>query len=99
VLERGHRVLWEHDGAAVAMAGFQGKTPSGVRISWVYTPPQLRGRGYASALVAALSQQLLASGNRWCFLYTDLANPTSNGIYQRLGYQPVCDAAHYTFLP
>lgn len=97
VLERGQRVLWEHEGAAVAMAGFGGKTPSGTRISWVYTPPALRGRGYASALVAALSQRLLAEGNRCCFLYTDLANPTSNGIYRRIGYEPVCDAAHYMF--
>lgn len=97
MLARGQRVLWEHDGAAVAMAGFGGKTPNGVRISYVYTPPALRGRGYASALVAALSAQLLAAGNRWCFLYTDVANPTSNGIYRRIGYEPVCDAAHYTF--
>jgi predicted GNAT family acetyltransferase len=96
-LERRQRVLWECDGAAVAMAGFGGKTPSGIRISWVYTPPSLRGRGYASALVAALSEQLLAAGNRCCFLYTDLANPTSNGIYRRIGYEPVCDAAHYMF--
>lgn len=97
VLERGQRVLWERDGAAVAMAGFGGKTPSGIRISWVYTPPAQRGRGYASALVAALTEQQLAAGNRCCFLYTDLANPTSNGIYRRIGYEPVCDAAHYTF--
>jgi predicted GNAT family acetyltransferase len=79
------------------MAGFGGKTPSGMRVSWVYTPPEQRGHGYASALVAALTEQLLAAGNRCCFLYTDLANPTSNGIYQRIGYQPVCDAGHYTF--
>jgi GNAT superfamily N-acetyltransferase len=97
VLAHGQRVLWEHEGAAVAMAGFGGKTPSGIRVSWVYTPPEQRGRGYASALVAALSERLLASGHRCCFLYTDLANPTSNGIYRRIGYQPVCDAAHYTF--
>lgn len=97
VLARGQRVLWEHEGAAVAMAGFGGKTPSGVRISWVYTPPALRGRGYASALVATLSARLLAAGNQRCFLYTDLANPTSNGIYRRIGYVPACDAAHYTF--
>ncbi len=96
-LAQGQRVLWQVDAAPVAMAGFAGKTPSGVRITWVYTPPALRGRGYASALVAALTEQLLAAGNSCCFLYTDLANPTSNGIYQRLGYEPVCDAGHYTF--
>lgn len=98
-LQRGQRVLWERGGAAVSMAGFGGKTPSGMRVSYVYTPPELRGRGYASALVAGLSEQLLATGNRCCFLYTDLANPTSNAIYQHIGYQPVGDAAHFMFSP
>ncbi|MEY2932235.1 MAG: hypothetical protein RL033_2984 [Pseudomonadota bacterium] len=98
-LGRGRRVLWEHEGAAVSTAGFGGKTPSGMRVSYVYTPPELRGRGYASALVAALSEQLLAAGNRCCFLFTDLANPTSNAIYQHIGYQPVGDAAHFMFSP
>lgn len=98
-LRRGQRVLWEHAGVAVSTAGFGGKTPSGIRVSYVYTPPDLRGRGYASALVAALSEQLLAAGNRCCFLFTDLANPTSNAIYQQIGYQPVGDAAHFMFSP
>ena len=93
--ERGCRVYWEHGGGPVSMAGFGGRTPSGIRISWVYTPPDLRGRGYASALVAALSERLLSDGRRCCFLYTDLANPTSNRIYQRIGYEPVGDAAYY----
>ncbi|MEY4544093.1 MAG: hypothetical protein RL685_288 [Pseudomonadota bacterium] len=98
-LGRGRRVLWEHEGANVSTAGFGGKTPSGMRVSYVYTPPRLRGRGYASALVAALSEQLLVAGNRCCFLFTDLGNPTSNAIYQRIGYQPVGDAAHFLFSP
>jgi len=75
----------------VSMASFGGVTPNGVRIGPVYTPPELRGRGYASALVAGTSQQLLDGGKRFCFLFTDLANPTSNGVYQRLGYRPVED--------
>ena len=80
------------DGSPVAMAGFSGPTPNGVRIGMVYTPPELRRRGYASACVAALSQRMLDEGRRFCFLYTDLANPTSNHIYQEIGYRPVCDA-------
>ena len=57
------------------------------------------GRGYASAITAALSTQLLASGRRFCFLYTDLANPTSNRIYRAIGYEHVCDAAEIVFEP
>jgi uncharacterized protein len=57
----------------------------------VYTPPALCRRGYASACVAALSARLLTEGRRLCFLYTDLANPTSNAIYQKIGYRPVYD--------
>jgi uncharacterized protein len=90
-------VLWEHDGA-VSLAGFGGPTPNGIRIGPVYTPPELRGRGYASALVAELSSKLLAGGRRFCFLYTDLANPTSNKIYERIGYVRVCESAEIEFV-
>jgi predicted GNAT family acetyltransferase len=89
-------VLWEDDGP-VSMAGFGGRTPNGIRVGPVYTPPDLRGRGYASALTAVLTQRLLDSGRRFCFLYTDLANPTSNSIYQRIGYRAVADADLWTF--
>jgi uncharacterized protein len=89
-------VLWEHDGP-VSMGGFGGRTPNGIRVGPVYTPPDLRGRGYASALVAELSATLLERGHRFCFLYTDLANPTSNRIYERIGYERVCDSAEIVF--
>ena len=89
--------LWEHDGA-VSLAGYGGPTPNGIRIGPVYTPPELRGRGYASALVAELSSSLLAGGRRFCFLYTDLANPTSNKIYERIGYVRVCESAEIEFV-
>jgi hypothetical protein len=89
-------VLWDDDGA-VSIAGFGGRTPNGIRIGPVYTPPKLRGRGYASALTAAVTQQLLDGGLRFCFLFTDLANPTSNSIYQRIGYEPVSDIDLWTF--
>jgi len=63
----------------------------------VYTTPALRGRGYASALVGQMTGMLLSRGHRLCFLFTDLANPTSNGIYQRVGNEPVCDVDGYAF--
>jgi predicted GNAT family acetyltransferase len=89
-------VLWDDDGA-VSIAGYGGRTPNGIRIGPVYTPPELRGRGYASALTAALTQRLLDGGLKLCFLFTDLANPTSNSIYQRIGYEAVSDVDLWTF--
>jgi uncharacterized protein len=85
------------DAEPVSVAGFGGETPNGVRIGPVYTPPELRGRGYASALTAELSAELLEAGRSYCFLYTDLANPTSNRIYQNIGYEFVCESAEYAF--
>jgi uncharacterized protein len=90
-------VLWE-DGDTVSLAGFGGKTPNGIRIGPVYTPPEHRNRGYATALTAELSQRLLDSGRRFCFLYTDLANPTSNRIYERIGYRRMCESAEIRFV-
>jgi uncharacterized protein len=91
-------VLWEDEGP-VSFASFGGQTPNGIRIGPVYTPPPLRGRGYASALVAELSARLLSGGRRFCFLYTDASNPASNRIYQRIGYRHVCDSAEIAFEP
>lgn len=71
----------------VSMAASAGPTPNGIRINFVFTPAARRGRGYASNCVAALTRHLLQSGRRFVFLFTDLANPTSNGIYQRIGYR------------
>ena len=90
--------LWVDEEPA-SMAGWTGGTPNGVRISLVYTPPELRGRGYATACVSRLSAELLARGFKLCFLYTDLSNPTSNSIYQRIGYRPVCDVCDIDFGP
>jgi len=95
-IDWGGVVLWE-DGRPRSMAVQVGQTPNGARIGAVYTPPEWRGRGYASACVAAITRMTLESGLRFCFLYTDLSNPTSNAIYQRLGYQPVCDVMDYEF--
>ena len=81
-----------------SVTGVGGETPSGIRIGPVYTPPPDRGQGYASALVAAVSQAQLDAGRRFCFLYTDLANPTSNRIYQAIGYRPVTGALRIDFV-
>lgn len=89
--------LW-NDGEPVALAGATGPTPNGIRIGAVYTPPEHRRRGYASALVAALSQYQLDTGKRFCFLFTDLGNPTSNRIYQVIGYEPVVDVVELRFV-
>lgn len=88
--------LWE-DGEPVALAGISRPTQHGMAIGPVYTPPRWRGHGYATSLVAQVSQQLLATGRQFCTLFTDLANPTSNRIYQKIGYHPVGDYRVYRF--
>jgi len=90
-------LLWEDAGETVSVSGWGGPTPNGIRIGPVYTPPELRGRGYATTLVAELSQTLLDGGRRFCFLFTDLANPTSNAIYERIGYVRACEATMVSF--
>ena len=94
----GSFTIWDDEGP-VSLAGWGGKTPNGARIGPVYTPPEHRRRGYGSAVTAAVTAEQLAAGRTFCFLYTDLANPTSNKIYTDMGYEPVCDAADYAFEP
>jgi hypothetical protein len=89
--------LWEDDGVPVSLCGYGSPTPGGIRIGPVYTPPEHRRHGYATILVAELSRWLLDRGHRACYLYTDLANPTSNSIYGRIGYRRVCDSADVRF--
>ena len=88
--------VWDK-GQAVSMALVQRETARGVCISMVYTPPHLRKQGYATSCVAALTQRMLDSGKRFCCLYTDLTNPTSNAIYQNIGYEPVCGSEDLVF--
>jgi hypothetical protein len=89
--------LWEFEGRPVSVAALARPTAHTFTINSVYTPPEFRGQGFASALVAQLSQAVLDGGKDCCVLYTDLANPTSNSIYQRIGYRPLCDSHHYVF--
>lgn len=88
--------IWE-DGEPRAMAGVAGVTPNGARVGYVYTPPDWRNRGYASACTAEVSRTILESGKRFCCLYTDLDNPTTNDIYQQIGYERVCDVSDWKF--
>jgi predicted GNAT family acetyltransferase len=91
--------LWVVDGEPVSMSGYGGATPSGIRIGPVYTPPGLRGHGYATSLVASQSRWLLGSGRSFVFLYTDLDNPTSNALYRRIGYRMIAEAGEVRFDP
>jgi predicted GNAT family acetyltransferase len=88
--------FWVVDDEPVSMA-YASQANGGVtRVSGVWTPPTLRGNGYASAVVAALSNDRMDRGER-CMLYTDLANPTSNAIYQALGYRRIGDSVTIRF--
>ena len=89
--------LWEDAGEVVSLAGCGGFTPNGGRVGPVYTPPEHRGRGYASAVTAGATRALLDRGLRSTFLFTDLANPTSNKIYQAIGYRHVTDVREVRF--
>jgi RimJ/RimL family protein N-acetyltransferase len=90
-LAHGGLTLWELDGSPVSMAGVKRPEAGMVRVVTVYTPKQLRGHGYAGAVTSAISQAALDAGADDVVLFTDLANPTSNALYQRLGYRPIED--------
>jgi predicted GNAT family acetyltransferase len=90
--------IWD-EGGPVAFAAWAPAGDAAARIAPVYTLPRHRGRGYATALTAALSRELLEAGRRGLFLMTDVTNPTSNAIYARIGVRPVSDTYRFDFLP
>ncbi|WP_328733071.1 GNAT family N-acetyltransferase [Streptomyces caniferus] len=93
-----HFTFWETpDGTPVSMAAVTSMVAGMVRVDPVYTPAHLRGRGYAGAVTVEVSRTALAAGATDVVLYTDPANPTSNALYQRIGYVPVTDFAAYDF--
>ncbi|WP_047795553.1 GNAT family N-acetyltransferase [Exiguobacterium sp. JLM-2] len=92
MLDREEAVFWEVDGQVVSCAKRARPTENGITVSFVYTSPDARGKGYARSLVADLSRQLLETKS-FCVLYTDLTNPTSNKIYREVGYQQIMDSA------
>ncbi|MFF7136853.1 GNAT family N-acetyltransferase [Streptomyces sp. NPDC008196] len=97
-LAYGGVTLWEApDGTPVSMAGLTPQIAGQIRVAPVYTPAPLRGRGYAGAATAEVSRLARQRGADEVLLFTDLANPTSNGLYQRIGYRPVADFAVYDF--
>jgi predicted GNAT family acetyltransferase len=97
-IDRGTLFIWE-DGKSVSMAAKARPLSRGVCVSLVFTPPEYRRRGYATACVAALSQRLLDEGWEFCSLFADLSNPASNRVYEKIGYEPVCDFDEYSFQP
>ncbi|MFF2201478.1 GNAT family N-acetyltransferase [Streptomyces sp. NPDC058145] len=97
-IAHGGLTLWETpDGTPVSMAGATPETAGQVRVAPVYTPAHLRGHGYAGAVTAEVSRTAVTAGVAHVLLFTDLANPTSNGLYQRIGYRGVADFAVWGF--
>lgn len=96
-IEQRRMFLWPLDGAPLSLAGCHDLSRRGARVGPVFTPPEQRGKGYASACVGRLSQDLLDGGKTWCGIFADLANPASNRIYQRLGYRAACGYREYLF--
>ena len=92
MIDSGRLYVLEVDGSPVSMAGFTRELPTSIGVAYVYTPPYFQRNGYASSAVAQLSQLALDKGYKRCVLYTDLSNPTSNSIYLKIGYVPVCDS-------
>src|SRR5262249_47398572 len=85
--------FWEKDGEPVSVAGIVRRTRNTVAIAGVYTPPALRGRGYAGSVTATIAGEIVASG-KTATLFTDLRNPASNRCYARIGFKPIADGMH-----
>jgi RimJ/RimL family protein N-acetyltransferase len=94
VAGEGRHLFWVVDGRPVSMAGIVRRTRNSAAISGVYTPPLLRGRGYAGSVTAAVVQRVFAEGKKAACLYTDLRNPFSNRCYAKIGFEPVCLCWH-----
>lgn len=91
----GHSLLWVVDGEPVSTATIARRTRQTAAINRVYTPPHLRGRGYAGSVTAALVDRIFAEGRAAACLYTDLRNPISNRCYANIGFKPVCASWHF----
>lgn len=97
ILGAGRYWLWETpDGEPVSSALTAPPATGVVRVGGVYTPPARRGNGFAAAVVAALTSRILL-GNERAILYTQLQNPTSNAVYQRIGYTAIAEVVRYSF--
>ena len=97
-VRQGNLYLLENDeGIPVSLAGTSRQLPHGRSVGPVYTPPFFRNRGYAASCVAMLSQQILDQSYEYCVLFANRANPTSNGVYQRIGYEHIGDFVELAF--
>ena len=96
MLDANEVLLWEHEGKIVSMMKKARPTTHGVTVSLVFTPKEERKKGYARTMVAAGSKELLKEF-QFCVLYTDMLNPTSNKIYQEIGYKKLIDSVHLGF--
>lgn len=97
LIRQGRIYIMEEGGIPVTMAKISRDLQKVCVIGYVYTPPYFRKKGYATACVASISQIGLDRGFSKCVLYTDLTNPTSNSIYQKIGYKPLCDSLEVKF--
>jgi predicted GNAT family acetyltransferase len=87
--------FWMVDSEPVAIAGIMRRTRHAAAIAGVYTPPRLRGRGYAGSVTAALVDSIFAEGRSMACLYVDLRNPYSNCCYAKIGFTPLCRSWYY----
>ena len=94
-IEEGRTVIWVVDDVPVALASYSTVVAESSRISGVYTPPEHRRNGYAAGVTWATTYAAIDAGAEHVLLHTDLSNPTSNGVYQRLGYRPLHDVAEF----
>lgn len=90
-IQAGHFFKWVVRGEVVSMAAIVRKTRNIGIVGLVYTPKTLRGKGYATGIVSTISAHILQKGYQYCGLFTDVANPTSNSIYRKIGYVPVTE--------
>ncbi|CAB4766441.1 unannotated protein [freshwater metagenome] len=97
-IERGFMWLWEDKGEVVHLTGWNPPALGVARVGPVYTPVEHRGHGYAAALVAQVTERILSDGARAC-LFTDVDNPVSNGVYERIGYRPVAEMVRMEVAP
>lgn len=95
-IERSQLHLWDTDQGPVASTAVFAPDPDVARLVFVYTPVEYRGHGFASRLVAEVAQAVLDAGSR-CILFTDMANPTSTAIYERVGFRPLDVLVQYEF--
>jgi predicted GNAT family acetyltransferase len=99
LIDKKKQYILEDNGIPVTTAQKNREMQNVCGVSFVYTPPYFRGKGYATSCVAGLSRLILEQGFTKCVLYTDLANPVSNSIYRKIGYKPVCDSLEIKFEP